>query len=347
MLNLAEGLIHSGCLVDIVAAGSSGPLIDDIPDGAVLIDLGSRSVSGSLVGLIRYIKRVKPAAMLSGMAHCNVVALIARSLARSDMRLVVREASTWVLRAGRPLSIGDRAVKFLMKRFYPGAALVIANSAATAADLAGHGVADEKLIRVIHNPIVSGRIFNMQKEDVRHPWLEDNTIPVVIGMGRLDPIKDFETLIGAFGIIRRKREVRLVILGEGPEKERLLGIAAELGVEKDLYMPGFVTNPHSYLARASVFALSSRWEGFGNVLVEALAAGTPVVSTDCPGGPAEILGSGRYGKLVPIGDAGTMADAIIETLENPPDGDGLIRRSLDFSIEAVTPRYLEALKGDL
>jgi glycosyltransferase involved in cell wall biosynthesis len=126
----------------------------------------------------------------------------------------------------------------------------------------------------------------------------------------------------------------------------LLELVAELGLEKDVDFPGFVSNPHAYIARAAAVALSSRWEGFGNVLVEALAAGTPVVSTNCPGGPAEILENGKFGKLVPVGNAEAFADAILDTLDNPPDGDTLIDRAKDFSIDIVTSRYIDVLGID-
>jgi len=196
---------------------------------------------------------------------------------------------------------------------------------------------------VIHNPIVSADLFEKQNEAVEHPWFQDSEVPVIIGIGRLHTQKDYETMIRAFSIIRRDRAVNLLILGEGTEKDRLLDIVKKLDLDDFVEFPGFVSNPHAFIARASVLALSSRWEGFGNVLVEALAAGTPVVSTDCPGGPSEILEEGRLGKLVPVGDIEAFARAIQDTLDDPQDRDKLIDRADDFSIDTITSQYIEIL----
>ena len=153
-------------------------------------------------------------------------------------------------------------------------------------------------------------------------------------------------MIRAFGIVKEDRAARLLILGEGSEKNRLLAFVRELGLEGSVEFGGFVLNPHAFISRASVLALSSRWEGFGNVLVEALAAGTPVVSTGCPGGQREILDSGRFGKLVPVGDPGAFAGAILETLDDPPEGSPLTDRAKDFSIDTITSRYMEVIAAD-
>ena len=142
-------------------------------------------------------------------------------------------------------------------------------------------------------------------------------------------------------------DIALLILGEGTERDRLLDIVKELGLDHFVEFHGFVSNPHAYISRASVLALSSRWEGFGNVLVEALAAGTPVVSTDCPGGPSEILEYGTFGKLVPVGNAEAFADAILNTLDDSPDRNALVDRAKDFSIDIITSRYMEVLGANV
>lgn len=346
IINLTRGFAERGHDVDLVVAKAAGPLLDDVPEGVRLVDLGSRGTLGSLPPLVKYMKRERPAAMLSTMSHCNVVALLARWFSRSPMRLIVREANTLTFHEYRTPSIRERTVFYLMKRLYPKADMVVANSLDTAADLVRHGIAGEDHVRVIHNPIVSDSLLEKQKAAIDHPWFRNNDIPVVLGIGRLHEQKDYETMIRAFSIVRKDRTARLVILGEGTERGRMLELVAELGLEKDVEFPGFVSNPHAYIARASAVALSSRWEGFGNVLVEALAAGTPVVSTNCPGGPAEILENGKFGKLVPVGNAETFADAILDTLDNPTDGDALIDRAKDFSIDIVTSRYIDVLGVD-
>jgi glycosyltransferase involved in cell wall biosynthesis len=173
---------------------------------------------------------------------------------------------------------------------------------------------------------------------------------VVLAAGRLTPTKDVPTLLRAFARARTVLNARLMILGEGKNAEEsaerrleLIALATELGVAEDVSMPGFVDNPFAYMARASVFVLSSLWEGFGNVLVEALACGCPVVSTDSPDGPGEILDRGRYGRLVPVGDHGAMAEAILATLRAPPDPDVLRSRAAMFSVDRAVESYIAAL----
>ena len=164
-------------------------------------------------------------------------------------------------------------------------------------------------------------------------------------MGNLIRIKDFATLIRAFARLRATRPARLVILGEGPEHGSLEQLARQLGVAPDVDLPGFTINPYAFMARADVFALASRVEGLSNAIIEALACGCPVVSTDCPNGPAEVLEHGRYGRLVPVGDEAALTEAIAATLQASPDRDKLRRRAADFSVERATERYLQLLEG--
>lgn len=346
IINLTRGFIKRGHDVDLVVANAAGPLLEEVPEEARLIDLGSSGTLASLPRLVKYIKRERPAVMMSTMSHCNVIAVIARWLSRSDMRLILREANTLTFHKYRTPSIRERIVFYLMMLLYSRADIVVANSLDTASDLATHGITDEDRISVIHNPVVSDDLLEKQNEDIDHPWFQDSRIPVVLGIGRLHAQKDYETMIRAFGIVRTNRDARLLILGEGTERDRLLELVRKLGLEESVEFHGFVPNPHPYISRASVLALSSRWEGFGNVLVEALAAGTPVVSTDCPGGPAEILEYGAFGKLVPVGDAEAFAGAIVDTLDNSPDRDALVHRAKDFSVDTITSRYIEVLGAE-
>jgi glycosyltransferase involved in cell wall biosynthesis len=343
MINLARGFVERGHDVDLVVARADGPLLADVPEEARLVDLRSRGVLSSLPRLIRYIRRERPAVMLSTMSHCNVVAIIARSISRSRMRLIVREANTMTFHGYRRLSARERIVFYLMMMLYSKAETVVANSLDTASDLVSHGITDEDGVVVIHNPLVSPDLIARQDAAAEHPFLTGSGIPLVLGIGRLHAQKDFETMVRAFGIVRRDRPAHLIILGEGSERDMLQDVIKELGLEDCVDLPGFVANPHAFISRASVVALSSRWEGFGNVLVEALAAGTPVVSTDCPGGPAEILEHGAFGRLVPVGDTESLAGALLATLDDPPARDRLIERAGDFSIEAITARYMEVL----
>ena len=150
-------------------------------------------------------------------------------------------------------------------------------------------------------------------------------------------------LIKAFALLRRQRMARLVILGEGNLRNKLTRLVEDLGVSADVDMPGFVSNPLAWMSRASLFVLSSASEGLPGVLIEAMAAGCPVVSTNCPSGPAEILENGRYGSLVTVGDHIALAKAIAMTLNSPHDTEFLRNRALAFSVNKAVDGYLEVL----
>jgi len=212
-----------------------------------------------------------------------------------------------------------------------------------------HGVADSLVkrlgiarenIKVVYNPVVDEGIQEKSTEDVDHSWFLPGAPPVILGVGRLIKQKDFRTLIEAFSLLRKRRQVRLMILGEGGEREALHQLIEQLDLSNDVQMPGFVANPFKYMRRAKMFVLSSVFEGLGNVLIEAMACGTPVISTDCPSGPAEILQGGRWGRLVDVGDVSGMAQAITAVLEQEQCPD-VAKRAADFGVKVAFEKYLE------
>ena len=223
-----------------------------------------------------------------------------------------------------------------------GAAHFVGVSRGVSDTLAAAAGVPERNITTIHNPVVMPDIRTRAEEPADHPWLSDGGPPVVLAAGRLSREKDYPTLIRAFALLAARRSCRLVILGQGEQRAALERLATSLGVADRLSLPGWVENPFAFMSRASVFVLSSIYEGLGNVLIEALACGCPCVSTDCPAGPAEILEDGRLGALVPVGDAGALADAIERVLDRPPDPRALRKRAEDFSGEASVAAY-EAL----
>jgi glycosyltransferase involved in cell wall biosynthesis len=198
-------------------------------------------------------------------------------------------------------------------------------------------------VQVIHNPIIHSGLGPRLQEPADHPWLADGGPPVILGVGRLTAQKDFATLIGAFALVHKRRPSRLLIIGEGEERDSLASLAALLGLSDAVDLAGFKPNPLPFMRGARLVAMSSRWEGFGNVLVEALYCGTPVVSTDCPHGPREVLEDGRYGRLVAVGDHGALAAAMLDTLDQEPDRERLRLRAADFSVERSGDRYLEIM----
>jgi glycosyltransferase involved in cell wall biosynthesis len=198
---------------------------------------------------------------------------------------------------------------------------------------------------VVHNPIVSPHIDALAAQPCGHPWLGDSGVPVVLAVGRLTEAKDYPMLLRAFAALRDRRPARLIILGAGPERETMEAVIADLGIAGDVDMPGFSDNPYAFMARASVFALSSAWEGFPTVLVEALACGAPVVATDCRSGPREILENGALGPLTPVGDHDAFASALERVIDDPGDREARRQRAAAFSVARAAEIYRALLFG--
>jgi glycosyltransferase involved in cell wall biosynthesis len=294
--------------------------------------------------LVAYLKRERPAVMLSAMKHANVTLLLAALLAHTGVPVIVSEHSTATVSLGLNPGIKSLVLRLFMKWLYPFAHSVVAVSAGVAEDIRRLLRLDSRRVSVIYNPIVDTKLLSLVEQPVSHPWLLEKTLPVVLSAGRLTAQKDFETLLRAFSVARQQRPMRLMILGEGELRGDLEAMVRNDGLNEDVALPGFVDNPYAYMRHADVFVLSSRWEGFGNVLVEAMACGVPVISTDCPSGPAEILEDGKWGRLVPVGDAESMAKAILDTLDDP--GPSPKDRAMEFSVERAANEYLKLLLPD-
>jgi glycosyltransferase involved in cell wall biosynthesis len=345
MLNLAREFSRLKHQVDLVVASAKGPYRSQVPDSVRLVDLGTTRTITAILPLARYLSSESPDVLLSKMGHCNIVCLLGRKLARSATRVVISEVSLMGISTKTAAQLRSRAIPLLAKRLYPRADGIIAVSQGVADDLAKVLDLPSERIDVIFDPVVTPELHERAGRVVEHPWFTRGAPPVVLGVGRLDPEKDFPTLLRAFNTVRGNRNVRLMILGEGPERFVLESLAQDLGIADVFTLPGFVGNPLPFIANASVLALTSRFEGLPNVLIEALACGTPVVATDCPGGTTEILEHGRYGMLAPVGDFKEVARAIEETLENPPDPMFLKSAAERFSVDAIARQYLEVLIG--
>jgi glycosyltransferase involved in cell wall biosynthesis len=349
MLNLAQGIAECGYHVDLVLAQAEGAYLAQVPKSVRLVELNARHLRArrtlaSLPALVRYLRRERPEAMLSGLNHANIVALWARRLAGVPMRVVLSEHSTFSVKAQHMSIWRSRQMSRLVKHFYPWADGIVAVSKGVADDLAQVVGIPRENIQVIYNPVITPELREKAQAPLDHPWFEPGEPPVVLAVGRLGEQKDFPILIRAFAQMRRARPVRLLILGEGPDRPELETLIRKLGLEQDVSLPGFVENPYAYMAHASLFVLSSSREGLPTVLIEALYCGAPLVATDCPSGPREILQDGQYGQLVPIGDMNALARAIGTTLAgktpHPP------RESwLPFDLEAVVNQYINILFG--
>ena len=342
MAHLARGFVERGLNVDIVLAKAEGPYLSQVPPEVRIIDLKASRVLLAFPGLIRYLRKERPAALLSTLNHANIVALFAKPISKVPTRVVTRIANTISTGLRSSPSIKKIINLYLMKYLYPRADGIIAISNGVADDIIEVvGLARDR-IKVIYNPVVTPELFLQSKEPVEHSWFNNGLPPVILGVGRLTVQKDFTTLIKAFSIVRKHRLTRLIILGEGEQRTKLEALVQELGLKDDVSMPGFVDNPFAYMSKASVFVFSSIWEGLGNVLIEAMACGCPVVSTDCPSGPAEILENGKWGKLVPVKDVEALAVAIENTLDecNLPN---VAQRAQNFELDKAVDLYLELL----
>jgi glycosyltransferase involved in cell wall biosynthesis len=342
MLTLGAGLQARGVAVDFVLVNAAGPFLSQVPPGIRVVDLKASGALAALPGLIRYFRNEPPEVMISAQTHINVIAVLARRLASTKTRLVVSERSHLSSAAKNSAKWGDRLRPVLTRLFYPGADAVVAVSKTVADDLASRAHLDRGSIHVVYNPYNLNVISAKASEPVDHPWLPPGEIPVFLAVGRLDKPKDYPTLLRAFRIVRSKMNARLVILGEGHLRPELLRLSRESGISIDVSLPGYVDNPYAYMAKASVYVLSSAWEGFPNVLVEALACQAQVVATDCPSGPAEILDGGRYGRLVPVGNDRALVAAMIDALHKPISVDQLLARASEFTVEKTVSGYLQA-----
>jgi glycosyltransferase involved in cell wall biosynthesis len=339
MCRLAIGFAKRCVPVDLVLAKKIGPYLQHVPTTVRVINLNSSRMLASVPGLVRYLHNERPSCLISALSHANVVAIFSHLLARSPAKLIVSERTPPFQSQANAKFLRDRILPYLIRALYNRADHIIAVSRGVADQLAVLGVPRNK-IAVIHNPVVDNALLEKAKETLDHPWFVPHAPPVIVAAGRLVKEKDFQTLIRAFSLVRKARPVRLVILGEGESRIELHHLAQQLGVADDVSLPGFVDNPYKYMKRATVFTLSSLFEGFGNVIVEAMACGAPIISTNCPSGPAEILENGRWGRLTAVGDAIQLAKAIEEVLGEVIHPDVKARAAI-FSIENMTDEYLK------
>lgn len=343
VLNLTKGISERGYAVDLVLARAEGPYMDQIPDKVRLVDLKAHRVISSMPALIKYLQRERPAALLSGM-FTNIMVLWARRLCGFPQRLLITEHNSLSSIVKNKSDLRWQLYPKLAGRYYPWADHIIAVSHDVADDLERTAGIPHELIQVIYNPIVTQDLQDKSEEALEHPWFKDGEPPVILSVGRLTDQKAFDVLIRAFSFVRKSNPARLLILGEGENRPDLEALIWQLGLEQDVSLMGFVQNPYSYMSRASLFALPSRWEGLPTVLVEALYLGMPIVATDCPGGSREILRDGQFGRLVPVDDPLALAEAISGSMKArrsyPP-----IESWQSFHLDFVVDRYINLLLG--
>jgi glycosyltransferase involved in cell wall biosynthesis len=341
MLNLATGFADAGHEAILVVDRRVGAYADKVPPQVRCVDLGARKSLLAFPKLRRFVRQEQPDILLSALFINNITAAVLRRLIPGGCRVFLSEHSILSLQIQHSDAWWQRFLGKHLRRILPWADGMIVVSPGVGEDLrTAFGL--KMPIHAIGNPVLPLDYAQLYAEEV-YPW-PPHAGPTFLGVGRLNAQKDFATLIRAFAKVRAVCPARLVILGEGPEGGALRGLAASLGVTDDVLMPGFADTVHPYYRMADVFVLSSTWEGFGNVLVEAMATETPVVSTDCPNGPAFILEDGQYGALVPVGDADAMAAAMLRALETSPEARAAARQRAEaFRIDRIAQAYLEIL----
>jgi glycosyltransferase involved in cell wall biosynthesis len=347
LMYVARGFAEQGLKVDMVLNDIESSHLHHLPPEVRIVDLKTPRSSTditllSVSSLVRYLKQEKPQAMISTL-HYNVeMMLLAKFISGVPVQTVVTEQNHLSQSTRNSIRRKKRLIPLAAKLSYPWLNKITAASKGVAKNLSHVTGVPLEQIEVIYNPAITPELLDKAKEPVNHPWFQPEEPPVILGVGRLEPQKDFPTLIRAFAQIRQVQTARLVILGEGPDKPQLQSLIEELGLQSDVTLAGYTSNPFAYMAKASVFVLSSAWEGFGIVIAEALAVGTPVVSTNCPSGPAEILDNGKYGFLTPVGDAKSLAEATLKVLSGeakPVDASWLEQ----FTLKAVSQKYLDLI----
>jgi glycosyltransferase involved in cell wall biosynthesis len=343
VMNLVEEFARRGLPVDLLLIRADSAHLDQVPTAVNMINLGARHTLTSIPAIVRYLREVRPAALLAAKDRAGRAALWARRISGIDTRIVIRLGTNLSAALQGKTAIQRWSRYWPMRLSYAAADAVVAVSHGVAADTAKITGLTSERIHVIRNPVVTPRLRRLAEAPIPHPWLEVLAPPVILGAGRLTRQKDFSTLLHAFAELKRHTAARLIILGEGGERAQLERLIKDLGLVEDVALPGFSANPYAYMARASLFVLSSRWEGSPNVLTEAMALGTAVVATDCPSGPREILQDGRIGALVPVGDVAALAEAMKATLASPPDP-ALLRAAVeDYQVETSAAEYLRVL----
>jgi glycosyltransferase involved in cell wall biosynthesis len=338
-LTLIEAFVERGMEVDLVLMRAEGELLGALPDKVHVVSLDATHIRNALLPLLRYLRDRKPDALQASMWPLTIVAILARALGRSPTRVVVSDHNNLSQQYGSS-SIVLNLLRWSVRLCYPHADARVCVSSAVADDLARLAKLDRGLFEVIYNPIPPA-----PELDERGGQASAGPPRRILNVGSLKHQKNQQLLLRAFACLQLDPPAELTILGEGALRPDLERLARELGISDRVSLPGFALDTSPYYRSADLFVLSSDYEGFANVLVEAMAAGLPVVSTDCESGPREVLDNGRYGRLVPVGDVEAMTSAIEQSLAIPYDPHAQRKRAQQFRPQIAVDRYLKLLLG--
>ena len=334
VINMANEFAGRGHSVDLVLASAEGAFGPKIKSNVNTVVLGRGRVITTIPALRSYLKNKRPEIFLSALTHANLAAMIARTGLDIPTKFIVTERNFFSATNGNS-GVASRFIMPLLKKiFYKKADKVVGISKGVTDDIVRVSGIPQDKAAWIHNPVVTPEM-----EAIVFPPKTANAVPVIITSGRLVEQKDHVTLLKAFAGLLQKRPAKLVMLGAGPLEGELKALAEALGISNSVDFKGYVESPWPHMAQADVFVISSRWEGFCNVIVEAMLAGLPVVSTDCPSGPAEILENGEYGTLVPVGDSDRLQAELLQMLESSADPARQRQRALAFSVGTICGQY--------
>jgi glycosyltransferase involved in cell wall biosynthesis len=346
MLRYANALAERGHPVDLLLVRGGDRFRSEIHPSIRIVELRRKRLITAVWAISSYLRQARPLTLFSTEPACNTIALLAAKLSRTGVRTVIREGlfPSVAMRESR-----HRATRhsYRLSRFvYPIADEIVTIATPMADDLATVARLPKSRIKTIAiNPVVTPALLEASLQACPHRWFGSRSVPVILGVGRLEPQKDFATLISAFAAVRAHRQCRLVIIGDGGERAALDRQISTLGIGDDVEMLGFLATPYSYMGHCDLFVLSSRYEGLPNVLIEAIACGAPIVSTDCPSGPTDVIPDASYGELVPVGDVQAMAAGIERALSREWDRNRQRERGKLFTIENSINAYIPVLFG--
>ncbi len=338
-VTLANGLAQCGYRVDLVLASAKGGFVSQVSSQVQMHDLSVERVFLALPGLVRYLRQERPDVIISGMTHANLIAILSKALSMTNTRVVIVEHTVWSWIKYQSNLRMEKFLYSICKWLYPQADAFVAVSHSILEDVSKYVSLSPEKSFCIYNPVIFPNFDNLKEQPVSLSWLADKKNPVILAVGRLVAEKDFATLIRAFALVRRRVVSKLIILGEGAERTALEDLVRELGLVDDVVLPGYIQNPYAYMAKSDLFAVSSLYEGLPTVVIEALACGLPVVSTDSDAS-REALENGKYGVLVPLRDELALANALLTALSTNHNKEILLERACEFSTNAAIENYL-------
>jgi len=347
MVNLLRNLDRNIFEIIFIVGKKEGPYLHLLPSDIEVIALNRNRTLSMLPDLVKLIRKIKPDIVFSTLTRMNVITIIAKILSGLRTKVIIREVNTFSIVQRNAKGAREKFLPLLVRLLYNRADIMVFPSKGALEDFHNYfKKMDSRKMQVIYNPLEIDKILELKSEKIDEPFWENNEKRKIISVGRLERQKGHKFLFDAISIVNQELgSVELIILGKGKEEEALREYAEKIGILNNVKFMGFKANPYKYIAHSDVFVLSSLWEGFANVITEAMACGTPVVATDCPSGPREIINNGVNGVLVPVANPKAMASSIISILQNDHLANLLrengFKRALDFDVKKIVKEYEE------